>query len=78
MSRRRRVTLPTGETVEAVQVDITAELEQWNEYELNDGTLARLKAVVTNIYRLEGKQDPMGQPAYWFESTNVISIRSVE
>ena len=45
---------------------------------LDDGTVARLKLVVTGVLRLEGMQDQKGQPVYIIESTNVTAISATE
>ena len=46
----------------------------WNEYLLDDGTVARIKLVVANVFRVDGQTDGKGQPVYVIESTNVTSI----
>jgi hypothetical protein len=53
-------------------------VEHWNEYLLDDGTIVRLKAVVTEIVRIEGRYDPEGNPAYAINTTNVAHISAPE
>ena len=77
MERKRRIQF-NGEPVEATELGFRATGEYWNEYLLDDGTVARLKLVVTNVLRLEGKQDAKGQPVYLIESTNITSISAAE
>ena len=75
MERKRRIKLPTGGMVDAVELGFRVEGEEpWTSYLLDDGTLLRVKLALTNIFRLEGQQDHLGRPVYVFESTNVLSI----
>ena len=46
--------------------------ERWTEIKLEDGAVLRLKAVVSNVYRVEGKKDNQGNPVYAVKSTNAM------
>ena len=74
MERRRRIEIPGRGQIDVTEVGFRSSGEYWNEYLLDDGTIARLKLVVTSVYRLDGERDPKGQPAYIIESSNVTSI----
>jgi len=74
MERKRQIPGPNGEQISATEVGYRPSGEHWNEYLLDDGTVARVKLVVTGVYRLDGQFDPKGQPAYLIESSNVIAI----
>ncbi len=65
-----------GQQVDADSVDATQASERWNEYLLDDGTILKLKLVVTNIYRVDGQYDPEGNPLYVVHSTNVVSANA--
>ncbi len=52
--------------------------EHWNEYVCDDGTLIRLKPVVTEILRVEGEYDPMGNPVYVVQNVNVTHVEPPE
>lgn len=43
---------------------------------LVDGSVIRLKTVITEILKLEGEFDPEGTPIYAIKSTNIISVAS--
>ena len=45
--------------------------EYFNEYLVEDGTVVKLKLVVTEILRLDGEYDAEGSPIYIVISTNV-------
>ena len=61
-----------GEMVPAEEMDYEPLRESWNEYRVADGSLLRMKVVVSKILRLE-KRNPQGEPIYVISSTNVVS-----
>lgn len=65
-----------GEEVEATPIETAQASEVWNQYLLEDGSVLKIKLVVTKILRLEGKFDDENNPVYLVKSTNVISIKS--
>lgn len=71
---KRRITLPNGEQIEADVIGYRANAEHWNEYLLDDGTVLRLKPVVTEILRVEGQYDQNGNPGYIVQATNVTAV----
>lgn len=78
MERKRRVTGPDGQEADATEIGFRTHGEHWNEYLLDDGTVIRLKPVVTMITRIEGLVDEKGQPVYIVESSNVLSVSASE
>lgn len=77
MERKRRIQGPDGQVADATEVGFRSHGEHWNDYLLDDGTVIRLKPVVTMITRVEGVFDEKGQPAYIVESTNVMSVSAM-
>lgn len=68
-----RIKLKFGdEWVEGEELEFEPLREGWNEYRCSDGSLVKLKTVVSKITRLN-KQNPQGEPIYVVASTNVIS-----
>jgi len=65
-----------GEEVDATEVDFQTRKEDWNEYQLMDGSVIKMKAVVGDIVRIEGKFDNEGNPVYVVRSNNVLMVRS--
>ncbi len=63
-----------GEEVEATPIEINQAGEQWNQYLLDDGTMIRMKLVATKVLRVDNKYDKEGNPVYFVQSTNVISV----
>jgi hypothetical protein len=63
-----------NEDVEALEMPYQNIAEHWNEYLLNDGSVLRLKSVVTNILKLVDRYDGEGNPVYFVKSTQVVSV----
>lgn len=78
MERKKRVTLPGLGEVDATVVGYRSGGENWNEYLADDGTVIRIKLVVTEVVRVDGQYDPEGNPVYLVRSTNVTSISAPE
>lgn len=74
MERKRRITVPGLGTVDATIIGFRTAGENWNEYLADDGTVVRLKVVVTEIVRVDDQYDPDGNPVYLVKSTNVTAV----
>jgi len=62
--------------VEAVNVDFEAKSEPWVMYELSDGSVLKVRTLVTGIMRLEGEHDAGGNPLYTVSTQVVIRVVS--
>lgn len=69
---RTKIQMPQG-TVDAFIVPIEATYERTTEVDLEDGSKIRVRSVVQNIYRLDGKYDDEGNPIYVANVTNTLS-----
>ena len=78
MARKRTIPLPDGSTAEAEVLPFRSNVEHWNEYLVDDGTVLKMKLVVTEVVRVEGHYDAAGNPAYVVQSTNVVAVDSPE
>ena len=67
-----------GKMVEGVDIDFKQIKEEWNEYQVADGTTIRMKVVVTNIVRLTNQYDKDNYPVYLIKSSNVLTISPPE
>lgn len=65
-----------GREVEALSVRFRSVREEWNEYDLEDGTTIKMKAVVSDIVRVDGHYDQEGNPVYLVKSSNVVVVNS--
>ena len=77
MAQRVKINF-NGQQVDAQLVEVTQGGERWNEYLLEDGTIMKVKLVLTNVYRAEGQYDAEGNPIYIVQSTNVLSVNAPE
>ena len=62
-----------GQTVEAVPVRVVSSSEPWQEYLLADGTVLRIRLIVTEVYQLTGQVDATGRPGYAILSQTIIA-----
>lgn len=65
-----------GKPVDAVPVKFKNIKEDWNEYDLEDGSTVRLKAVVSDIVRIPDEYDAEKNPIYMIKSTNMVVVSS--
>lgn len=76
MERKTKVNYK-GKVVDAVEMDFKAK-EEWNLYELSDGTILRMKPVAVTIVKVLNEYDDAGNPAYSIQSSNVLGVSSPE
>jgi hypothetical protein len=62
-----------GRQVEGESVDFLTRKEDFNEYQLTDGKILKIKMVVTRIIRLNEERTPDGKPIYLIQSQNVVA-----
>ncbi len=74
---RKRINF-NGQTVEVTPLTFRAAGENWNEYLVDDGTVVKVKLVVTEILRVDGQYDLDRNPLYVVRSSNVIVSSSPE
>lgn len=72
--RRKIAVGPGGPAKDAELVEVQRSSEQWNEYLLADGSVVRLKAIVTEVWRVIDEFDAEGNPAYVVRSRNVVTV----
>jgi hypothetical protein len=77
MPNRRKINFQ-GREVIAETVDFEADKEQWSTYILHDGSTLRVKAVVTEVARLEGEYDAKGDPVYMVQASQVMHVNAPE
>ena len=72
--RKRKVPGPDGRELEATVMPFQVGGENWNEYVVDDGSIVKLKPVVTEIMRVDGMFDQNGDPVYIVQATNVLAV----
>jgi hypothetical protein len=66
----------TQRQVDAEQVDFDAKAEPWAAYELSDGTMLKMRVILTGVMRIEGEYDQSGNPIYVVSSQNVVQANA--
>ncbi len=66
-----------GTEIEVSSVPIVKATEFFNEYELEDGSVLKVKSVATSILRIEGQFNPAdGKPIYLVLTSPVVTVES--
>jgi hypothetical protein len=66
-----------GQQIPGEDIEFVTEHEGFNTYILHDGTRLKMKAVVTQIVRLDAFK-PDGEPVYLINSSNVATAEVPE
>ena len=74
--RKRVVKGPDGKDTMATELSFNPTLENWSEVMVEDGSVIRLKLVVTAVMRYEGHYDAEGNPVYRIGSQNIMAVSS--
>ena len=69
----KKVKLPNGETVVVTEVDFITRKEDFNEYQLQDGRILKLKSVLIGAYDVPGQKNSHGGRAVLVETNNVVT-----
>jgi len=77
MPNRRKVNF-MGQMRDAVIVDFEADKESFSTYILHDGTSLKIKAVLTEVLRIEGLYQPNGDPVYGVQAQQVLAVNAAE
>ncbi len=65
-----------GREVDATEVEFQTRKEDWNEYQLMDGSVIKMKLVVSGVFRIDGLYDNERNPVYQIKSGNVAAVTS--
>lgn len=63
--------------VDGDRLDFTAIVEPWAEYHLEDGTVVRIKTVLTRVVKTEEKNQ-LGNSVYAWSTNQVVDIQEKE
>lgn len=64
-----------GRKVQGQSVEFTARSENWQQYELEDGSQLKVKIVLLDVVRLDEYGDN-GDPVYQFTAQQLIGIQA--
>lgn len=65
-----------GRQVEATSVKFKSIREEWNEYDLEDGSTVRMKTVVSDVVCIPNEYDNENNPVYIIKSSNIVVVDS--
>lgn len=68
------ITLPDGRKVQATEIGIRKSTESWNEYELEDGNIIKIKLVVVRVLKTIDKDPITGEPIYITNTQNLMAM----
>ena len=74
MPRTRRIQGSDGREHEAEAIGFRTSGEHFNEYLLDDGSVLRIKLVLTEVLRVKGMHDRYGNPAYLLRYSEVMAV----
>lgn len=76
--RKKKIPDGNGGEIETTVMPFQAGGEHWNEYLVDDGTVVKIKLVVTEVLRVDDQYDPNGEPIYLIQSQNVVNLSAPE
>jgi carbonic anhydrase/acetyltransferase-like protein (isoleucine patch superfamily) len=65
-----------GVELSVTDVPISESSELFNRYKLEDGSVVKVKNVVTSIVRIDGQYLPDGRPVYFVFSSPVVDVET--
>ena len=68
-----KIRTPDGRVVTGRKLNFRVVREEWNEYELEDGTKLYVKLVLADVVR-RNELNPFGEPVYQISSQNVVRV----
>ena len=74
MPRTRTILGPEGQEHEAEPIGFRASGEHFNEYLLDDGTVLRIKLVLTEAWKVREVYDSSGNPIYVVVHSPVVVV----
>ena len=67
-----------GRDVDGDDVSFSVVKEDWNIYQLHDGTEIRVRLIVQEVIRIPDELDDQGNPAYVVKSNNIMVVKPSE
>jgi hypothetical protein len=72
------IMLPDGRKVQATEVGIKKATEYWNEYELDDGNIIKIKTILVKMIKADAKNEITGEPIYISNTQNLMTLTMKE
>jgi hypothetical protein len=74
MPRTWNIRGPDGQEHEAEPVGFRSSGEHFNEYLLDDGSVLRIKLVLTQVWKVNEAYDRLGNPVYLVDHAQVMAV----
>jgi hypothetical protein len=74
MPRTRVIRGPDGEEHEAEPIGFRTSGEHFNEYLLDDGSVPRIKLILTDAWKVKETYDSLRNPVYLVEHQEVMAV----
>ena len=75
--KHKKVPHASGNAV-GVVVPVTESTERWSEFQLEDGSIIKIRATVLEAIRMNNEYDAEGAPVYTVKSTNLLLVEPAE
>lgn len=63
-----------GQMVNAEELRVTPISEGYSEYKLGNGKILRVRVIVTEVYRLDEKDEMTGKDNYFIKSAPIVTV----
>ncbi len=70
-----KIQMPDGRVITGKKLNFKPVKEDWNEYELEDGTKLYVKLVLVDVVRRD-EFSPIGEPVYQIISQNLVKVKA--
>jgi hypothetical protein len=64
-----------GKQIEANEIEVITSNEGWNEYQLADGKVLKVKTVLISVCRASNEKDNDGQPLYLTKTSQIVRVK---
>ncbi|KKK48064.1 hypothetical protein LCGC14_3148910 [marine sediment metagenome] len=64
-----------GKQIEVTEVEAVTHHEPWNEYQLSDGKILKIKTILTKVCRADGEKTLEGEPIYIINTANIVRVK---
>jgi len=65
-----------GQEVEGEDINFKLLREDWNRYQLEDGTELRMRLILSEVVKIPDEYDQEGNPVYVVKSGNITVVKS--
>lgn len=63
-----------GQPVNGEELQFTPISEPYSEYKLSDGKIMKIRVVLTEVYRLDEKDEVTGKDNYFIKSAPIVTV----